>query len=99
MLKYQSIYLCLKINKKTSVDLFDLLIFICKNFYVNFKGDIKMALEARLNELKSKHKEMASKIEKEVKFASADPLKINDLKREKMKLKDQIYQVESQMAG
>ncbi len=58
-----------------------------------------MALEARLNELKLKHKDMANKVEKEIKFASGDQFKINDLKREKMKLKDQISQIEMQMAG
>ncbi len=58
-----------------------------------------MALEAHLNKLKIKHKEMESKITKESGFPAIDQFKINGLKREKMKLKEEISNIESQIAS
>lgn len=58
-----------------------------------------MALEAHLNKLKIKHQEMKIKIIDEAKYASINHFKINHLKREKIKLKDEISQIESRIAS
>lgn len=52
-----------------------------------------MALEARLEGLASKHRELDKQIAAELAHASADDLKIAALKREKLRIKDQIERV------
>lgn len=58
-----------------------------------------MALEAHLNELKMKHKEMETQITSESKFPSVDQSKINSLKRAKMKIKEEISSIQTRMVG
>ncbi|NRA86690.1 MAG: DUF465 domain-containing protein [Rhizobiales bacterium] len=58
-----------------------------------------MALEARLNELKLKHKQMKEKISIEANFAAADGMKVKGLKQEKMKLKEEISNIEARMVN
>lgn len=58
-----------------------------------------MALEAHLDKLKLKHKEMETKIVVEAKYPAVDQYKINGMKREKMKLKQEISDIEAQIAS
>jgi len=52
-----------------------------------------MALEARLEGLASKHRELEKQIEAELAHASRDDLKLATLKREKLRIKDQMERV------
>ncbi|MCJ8324334.1 MAG: DUF465 domain-containing protein [Rhizobiales bacterium] len=58
-----------------------------------------MALEARLNELKLKHKQMETEIVSENKYPSADQSAVNGLKRAKMRLKEEISSIEAKLAS
>lgn len=58
-----------------------------------------MALEAHLNELKLKHKQMKAQISSENKFASVDEYKVSDLKRQKMRIKEEISSIEARAAS
>ena len=49
-----------------------------------------MALDAHLAEMSEKHRMLEKKIEEEEARPSADSLKINTWKREKLRLKDEI---------
>lgn len=49
-----------------------------------------MALDAHLAELSDKHRALDRKIEEELARPSADALKIGELKRQKLRLKDEI---------
>ena len=49
-----------------------------------------MSLEGRITELTNKHRQLEQKIFEEQKRPSADTLKINDLKRRKLRVKEQI---------
>jgi hypothetical protein len=49
-----------------------------------------MALDAHLVELSEKHRALDRKIEEEMARPTADDLKIADLKRQKLRLKDEI---------
>lgn len=49
-----------------------------------------MALEAHISELSEKHRALHKMIEEELARPSADDLKIAELKRQKLRLKDRI---------
>jgi hypothetical protein len=49
-----------------------------------------MALESRLRELDSKHRDLDERIEAESKSPACDWTSISDLKRQKLKLKEEI---------
>ncbi len=49
-----------------------------------------MALDAHLVELSEKHRALDRKIEEEMARPTADDLKIAELKRQKLRLKDEI---------
>jgi hypothetical protein len=49
-----------------------------------------MALEARLRELDSRHRKLDRTIEEETTRPSADELRIMELKRQKLRLKEEI---------
>ncbi|MGF1657831.1 MAG: YdcH family protein [Rubrimonas sp.] len=54
-----------------------------------------MSLTSHLNELRRKHEILSTRIEQEQRHPSADDLAIASLKKEKLKLKEQI----SRMSG
>lgn len=56
-----------------------------------------MALNAHLNELSEKHKALDRMIEQEQARPNADPLKITDWKRRKLRLKDEIERLKQQV--
>ncbi|MGI9409705.1 MAG: YdcH family protein [Hyphomicrobiaceae bacterium] len=49
-----------------------------------------MAVSAHLNELTERHRMLEKKIEEALMHPSVDSLEINQLKREKLKLKDEM---------
>ena len=49
-----------------------------------------MALEARIRELGSRHQSLDDAIQEEMRRPSADEVRLKDLKRQKLKLKEQI---------
>ena len=56
-----------------------------------------MALDAHLEELSEKHRALDQKIEEELARPTADDLKIAELKRQKLRLKDEIERLKHQM--
>mgnify|MGYP000897100103 CR=1 FL=1 len=57
-----------------------------------------MALEAHLSELSEKHRALDRKIEEEASRPTADDLLIADLKRQKLRLKDEIERLKHEMS-
>ncbi len=56
-----------------------------------------MALDAHLVELTDKHHALKQKIEAEMARPLTDTLKISELKKEKLRLKDEIARLKSEM--
>jgi hypothetical protein len=57
------------------------------------------SLQAHLSELTAKHKALEMQIENELAHPSTDDLVISDLKRKKLRLKDEIMRLEAQIKG
>ena len=49
-----------------------------------------MAMEARLRELGARHQSLEKAIQDELRRPSSDDLKLKELKRQKLKLKDEL---------
>ena len=49
-----------------------------------------MAVEARIRELGSRHQTLDKTIEEEARRPSADSVRVNELKRQKLRVKEQI---------
>ncbi|HYM98920.1 MAG TPA: DUF465 domain-containing protein [Aestuariivirgaceae bacterium] len=56
-----------------------------------------MSLQTHLSELTAKHKALDSQIEEELAHPSSDDLTITELKRKKLKLKDEITRLEARI--
>ncbi|MCF6304685.1 MAG: DUF465 domain-containing protein [Rhodobacteraceae bacterium] len=56
-----------------------------------------MNLNSRLNELQKKHANLAQQIEADQRRPGIDDLEIGELKREKLRLKEEIVRVSSQV--
>jgi hypothetical protein len=57
-----------------------------------------MALDAHLVELSEKHRALDRRIEEEQARPTADDLKIADLKRQKLRLKDEIERLKHEVS-
>ncbi|XSG83411.1 MAG: YdcH family protein [Methyloligella sp. ZOD6] len=57
-----------------------------------------MALDAHLTELSEKHRALERQIEQEEARPMADPLKITDWKRKKLRLKDEMERLKQRMS-
>ena len=55
-----------------------------------------MTLAAHLAELSEKHRNLERRIEEEMARPSADEVQISRLKREKLRIKDEIVKIQSQ---
>lgn len=53
-----------------------------------------MSLSSHLVELRKKHASLANKIEQEMRSPSSDDLRIAELKKEKLRLKDEIARLD-----
>ena len=58
-----------------------------------------MALQAHIAELEQKHATLEKLIEEELAAPTGDDLKISQLKREKLKIKDEIIRLQGQTAS
>jgi len=56
-----------------------------------------MSLQTHLSELTAKHKALDSQIEEELAHPSSDDMTIAELKRKKLKLKDEITRLEARI--
>lgn len=54
-----------------------------------------MTIEARIRELGNRHRQLDSVIRQEVNRPSVDPLQVRELKRRKLRLKEEITSLES----
>ena len=52
-----------------------------------------MAAEARIRELDARHEQLETRIEEELKHPSADTLQVATLKRQKLRIKEEIEQL------
>ncbi len=57
-----------------------------------------MSLEAHLDELAEKHRELDRRIEKEEAHPGSDDISIHELKKQKLQLKDRIEQLRASAA-
>ena len=57
-----------------------------------------MSLQAHLTELTAKHKALESEIAEEIAHPGSNDLHIAELKRKKLRIKDEIARLESQLA-
>ena len=55
-----------------------------------------MALDAHVTELSDKHRALEKQIENEIARPSADDIEISKLKREKLRIKDEIERLKAQ---
>ena len=56
-----------------------------------------MAVEARIRELGSRHQSLELAIQEELRRPASDDLKLKDLKRQKLKLKEEMESLREQM--
>ncbi|MFC3071443.1 YdcH family protein [Phenylobacterium soli] len=56
-----------------------------------------MAVEARLRELGARHQSLEKAIQDELRRPSADDLRLQELKRQKLKLKDELESLRAAM--
>ena len=54
-----------------------------------------MAIEARIRELDARHRSLESQIEDEMSHLSSDDLRVRELKRQKLRLKEQVEALRS----
>ena len=55
-----------------------------------------MAIDARIRELGNRHRSLDAKIQEEMTHPSTDPLKLRDLKRRKLRIKEEIQGLSAQ---
>ena len=58
-----------------------------------------MALDAHIDELSGKHRALDRQIQEEIAHPSSDPLKIAELKRQKLLLKDRMARLRTSHKG
>jgi len=56
-----------------------------------------MSLQAHLSELTAKHQALESQIEEAMLHPSVDDLRITELKRRKLRIKDEISRIEAEI--
>lgn len=54
-----------------------------------------MTIEARIRELGNRHRMLDQTIQQEMTHPSADPLRVRELKQQKLRLKEQITSLEA----
>ncbi|MAN47332.1 MAG: DUF465 domain-containing protein [Alphaproteobacteria bacterium] len=54
-----------------------------------------MSLQGRISELAHKHRKLDEKISEEQKRPAADALRLKDLKRKKLKIKEELHWLEA----
>jgi len=56
-----------------------------------------MAVEARIRELGSRHQSLEAEIEEEMRRPSYDDMRLKELKRQKLRLKEEMEQLRSKL--
>jgi hypothetical protein len=85
---------------KKSIRPFDNLSKLCHTFVVDpLLPEARMSLQAHISELSAKHKALETKIQQEMNTPGYNDLTIAELKRRKLKLKDEINRLEAELAG
>ena len=56
-----------------------------------------MAVEARIRELDARHQSLEDLIEEEMSHPSSDDLRVRDLKRQKLRLKEEMESLRTQV--
>ena len=57
-----------------------------------------MAIEQRLRELETRHRDFDHIIEEEARRPAADPMRLSAMKRQKLKIKEEIELIRQRMA-
>lgn len=57
-----------------------------------------MALDSHLVELHEKHRKLETTLHQELQHPSTDPLKITDLKKQKLRVKEEIERLQRKIA-
>lgn len=68
----------------------DLNHFLCSNHVTRFKKEECMSLTAHLDQLKKKHQTLSEAVEQEQRAPGANDIKIADLKKQKLRIKEEI---------
>lgn len=58
-----------------------------------------MAFDSRIRELDARHRDLDAEIEEEIRHPAADPLHITEMKRQKLKIKEQIESLRHQLSN
>ena len=58
-----------------------------------------MTLDARLEQLGRRHQDIQTEIDTEMKHPALDAVKVHDLKRRKLAIKDEIQSLQTQMTS
>jgi hypothetical protein len=69
---------------------------MCHNFVVERRGSLPMSVESHLSELVRRHQAIENTIAVEEAHPSTDDLKVHELKRKKLQLKDEIEKLKSE---
>lgn len=56
-----------------------------------------MAVESRIRELDHRHRDLDTLIEAEARHPSMDPVKLGEMKRQKLKIKEEIERLRSRL--
>lgn len=59
------------------------------------EGDINMSIAGRIDELSSKHRTLDQRIAEELKHPASDELVIKDLKRKKLRIKEELQMLKA----
>ncbi len=75
-------------------------ILICHTHRVEnlIKTEESMALDAHVTELSDKHRALEKQIENEMARPSADDIEISKLKREKLRIKDELERLKAEVS-
>lgn len=58
-----------------------------------------MAIDARIRELGTRHQSLDRAIDEEIRRPAADPVRLTEMKRQKLRLKEQIETLQSPRAS
>jgi hypothetical protein len=67
------------------------------NFTRQLDGVAAMAIDARIRELDARHQSLERLIEEEMSHPSADDMRVRELKRQKLRLKEEMEALRGQL--
>jgi len=63
---------------------------LCSNRFIGSERRIKLSITSHIQNLKQKHEKLSSEVEQAYKSPASDELYISQLKKEKLRLKEEI---------